>query len=178
MRRVVILCAVTLAASAGVATIAGGQSGGAPESGTFTYELVTKFSAKASPTSNPGNNPALPRDRGRQNAGDINAQFGRIVLDGKAAGTEHTVLTWTRTGKGRRGRNETLLLDSVADFGNGDQLVLQGLQGRNLHPRTPVVVVGGAGRFAGADGTALIEEVGFNERTRTLREKVTVTFTP
>ncbi len=178
MRRVVILGAVTLVASASLAALAGGQSGGAPESGTFTYEVVTKFSAKASPTSNPGNNPALPRDPKRQNAADINAQFGRIILDGKAAGTEHTVLTWTRTGRGRTGRNETVLLDSVAYFDNGDQLVLQGLQGRNLDPDTPVAVVGGSGRYAGADGTALIEEISFTERTRTLRERVTVTFTP
>ncbi len=38
--------------------------------------------------------------------------------------------------------------------------------------------VGRTGKYAGADGTATIESLSFNERTLTAYERVTVTFTP
>ena len=175
MRRAVAASAVVLAASAGLATMADGQDAGAPQSGTFTYEVVTKFSARPSATSNPGVNPALPRDPDRMNAGDMWGLNARIVINGRAAGRSHAVLTWTRLGKGRQQRGGAHLIEVVEDFGNGDTLVYEGLQVNS--PRDiPLAVVGGTGRYAGADGTVTLEEISF--RRNTLRERVTVTFTP
>lgn len=177
MRKAIAVGAVALAASAGLATMAGGQSAGAPESGTFSYEVVTKFSSKPSPTSNPGVNPARPRDADRQNPADINALTARIFVDGKAAGRSHAVLTWTYLGRGRQQRGGGNIIDVVDDFGNDDTIAYRGLQVNS--PRDiPLAVLGGTGRFSGADGTAVIEEISVNERTRTVRERVTVTFTP
>ena len=177
MKRALGVGAVALAVSAGVATVAGGQSGGAPESGTFTYEIVTKFNSEPSPTSNPGVNPARPRDPDRQNAGDIQAFNYRIVTDGKATGRGHAVRTWTRLGRGRQARGEGSIIQAVDDFGGADTLAYTGVlvgSPRNI----PLAVTGGTGRFAGADGTVMVEVISFKEKTLTLREKITVTFTP
>ena len=179
MKRAVAAGAVALAASVGLAAMADGQSGGAPESGTFTYEVVTKFSAgaKASPTSNPGVNPARPRDPDRQNPADINALTARIFVDGKAVGRSHIVLTWTYLGRGRQQRGEGFIAEVVEDFGRGDTLVYEGVQTNNPGV-DPLAVVGGTGKYAGADGTVAFEQISFKEKTRTLRERATVTFTP
>ena len=175
MNKAVAAGAVVVAAAVGAATVADGQSAGAPESGTFTYEVETKFSARPSPTSNPGVNPALPRDPDRMNAGDMWGLNARILVDGKAAGRSHAVLTWTRLGRGRQERGGAHVIHVVEDFGNGDTLVYDGVQVNS--PRDiPLAVVGGTGKYAGADGTATIEEI--SARGRTLRERVTVTFTP
>jgi hypothetical protein len=177
MKRAVAAGAVALAASVGIAAMADGQSGGAPESGTFTYEVVSKFSAKASPTSNPGVNPARPRDPDRQNPADINALTARIFVNGKAAGRSHIVLTWTYLGRGRRQRGGGLIAEVVEDFGRGDTLVYEGVQTNNPGV-DPLAVVGGTGKYAGADGTVAFEQISFKEKARTLRERATVTFTP
>jgi hypothetical protein len=157
--------------------MADGQSGGAPESGTFTYEVVTKFSAKPSPTSNPGVNPARPRDPDRQNPADINTLTARIFVNGKAAGRSHIVLTWTYLGRGRRQRGEAYIAEVVEDFGQGDTLVYEGVQTNNPGV-DPLALVGGTGKYAGANGTVSFEQTSFKEKTRTLRERATVTFTP
>lgn len=177
MKRAVAAGAVALAASVGLAAMAGGQSGGAPESGTFTYEVVTKFSAKPSPTANPGVNPARPRDPDRQNPADINALTARIFVNGKAAGRSHIVLTWTYLGRGRRQRGEAYIAEVVEDFGQGDTLVYEGVQTNNPGV-DPLAVVGGTGKYAGANGTVSFEQISFKEKARTLRERATVTFTP
>ena len=175
MIKAVATSALALAAAVGVATVADGQSAGAPESGTFTYEVETTFSARPSPTSNPGVNPALPRDPDRMNRGDMWGLNAKIFVEGKAAGRSHVVAIWTRHGKGRQERGAANIIHVVEDFGNGDTLVLDGVQVNS--PRDiPLAVVGGTGNYAGADGTAVIEEISF--RGRTLRERVTVTFTP
>ncbi len=173
MRRAVAAGAVVLAAGGGVATMADGQSAGAPQSGTLSYEVVTKFSARPSPTSNPGVNPAHPRDADRMNPGDMWGLNARILVDGKAAGRSHAVLTWTRLGRGQEQRGGAHLIEVVDDFGNGDTLVYEGVQ-VNAPRDIPLAVVGGTGRYAGADGTVTFEEISF--RGNTLRERVTVTF--
>jgi hypothetical protein len=177
MKRAVAAGVLALAASVGLAAMAGGQSGGAPESGTFTYEVVTKFSAKPSSTSNPGVNPARPRDPDRQNPADINALTARIFVNGKAAGRSHIVLTWTYVGRGRRHRGEAYIAEVVEDFGQGDTLVYEGVQTNNPGV-DPLAVVGGTGKYAGANGTVSFEQISFKEKARTLRERATVTFTP
>ena len=169
--------AAALAAAAGVATVAQGQAQAAPESGTLTYEVVTKFSARPSPTSNPGVNPARPRDPDRQNPADMLALNARIVMDRKTVGRSHIVITHTYLGRGRQQRGGAAIENVVEDFGNGDTLTYQGLV--KATGRADVLsVVGGTGRYAGADGTVKIEEISFNERRRVARERLTVTFTP
>lgn len=177
MKKAVAVGAVALAASAGLATMAGGQSAGAPEAGTFTYDVVLKFDTKPSPTSNPGNNPALPRDPRRANPADINAFTGRIRVDGKRVGRSHFVITYTYLGRGREQRGGANIIHGVEDFGNGDTLIYEGVQVRSSRD-IPLAIVGGTGKYAGADGTLVFQELSFNERKRTVVERATVTFTP
>jgi hypothetical protein len=120
-------------------------------------------------------NPVLPREPDRMNSGDMWGLKAKIFVDGKAAGKSHAVLIWTRRGKGRQERGSASILHAVEDFGNGDTLVYEGLQVNS--PRDiPLAVVGGTGKYAGADGSATLEEISFEGRT--LRERVTVTVTP
>jgi hypothetical protein len=109
------------------------------------------------------------------NAGDMWGLNAKIFVEGKAAGRSHAVLTWTRLGRGRQERGAANILHVVEDFGNGDTLVYEGVQVNS--PRDiPLAVVGGTGKYAGADGTAAIKEISASGRT--LRETVTVTFMP
>lgn len=119
---------MALLAAAGLATVADGQGAGPPESGTFTYDLVTRFDDAPSPTSNPGVNPARPRDPDRQNPADIQARTGRIYVNGERAGRSHAVLTWIYLGRGRQQRGGGLIIKVVEDFGGDDTLVYEGLE--------------------------------------------------
>ena len=177
VRKTVLAGAVALAATAVTAALAEGQDGGAPELGTLTYDVVTRFSREPSPTSNPGVNPARPRDPDRQNPADLLALNARIVMGGKVVGRSHIVITHTYLGRGRQQRGGAAIEHVVEDFGGGNTLSYQGVVKNS--PRPDVLsVVGGTGRYAGADGTVKIEEISFDERRRIARERLTVTFTP
>ncbi len=128
MKRAVAGGAIALIAAAGLVTVADGQSAVPPESGTFTYDLLTRFDNAPSPTSNPGVNPARPRDPDRRNPADINARTGRIYVNGELTGRSHAVLTWTYLGRGRQQRGAGLIIKVVEDFGGNDTLIYAGLE--------------------------------------------------
>lgn len=65
----------------------------------------------------------------------------------------------------------------MEDFGGNDTLIYEGLE-TNDSRENPLAVVGGTGKYAGADGTATVRELSINERTLTAYERITVTFTP
>jgi hypothetical protein len=164
--------AATVAVGVGGATIAGGQDGAGPPTGTMSFKVRMQDQRNLR-----GINPAVPRDRERPKVADLMAASATVLAtEGQPIGRVHLVDVTTFEGARRyRGGAEALSI-SMIDLGN-DDLLFAMCRASDDERSNPCALTGGTGRFAGARG--FVRDTGPPQRTKEgFRVNTVVTFIP
>jgi hypothetical protein len=168
---------VLLAVGAGAtaATIAGGQSGAGPPTGTLSFKVRLNTSASRN-----GINPAVPRDKKRPKVADMTASNADLLsTDGRKIGVGHDFDVTTYEGAKKYKGKALFYGNAVLDFGSGNFLFEQCVR-EDSPTNNSCAVIGGTGIYAGARGVA-VEDAnhGVEDKTnRTFTFTVNVTFVP
>lgn len=174
-RALIAAGALALALAAGVTTIAGGQGGAGPPTGTLTFKVQVTMQPNRH-----GINPAVPRDKKRPKVADLMADNGDILsMDGQKIGIGHDFGVTTFEGAKKYKGKAIDLGTTAVDFGAGNFLFMHCI--REDSPTNNIcAVVGGTGRYAGARGSAVEDAVHGVEdkKKKTFTFPVTVTFLP
>jgi hypothetical protein len=168
---------ILLAVGAGAvaATMAGGESGAGPPTGTLAFKVQIGPQA-----SRDGINPAVPRDKKRPKVADLSAANADVLsLDGRKIGRAHDFDVTTYEGAKKYKGKAIFYGNSIIDFGAGNFLFAQCIR-EDSPTNNNCAVIGGTGIYAGARGTAVedSEHAVVDEKNKTFTFTVTVTFVP
>lgn len=172
-RALIAAGALALALAAGATTIAGGQGGAGPPTGTLTFKVQVTMQPNRQ-----GINPAVPRDKKRPKVADMMVDNADILsMDGHKIGIGHDFAVTTFEGA-KKYRGKAIGLGTTAvDFAAGNFLFMHCIR-EDSPTNNLCAVVGGTGRYAGARGSAVEDAVHGVEdkKKKTFTFPVTVTF--
>ena len=164
---------LAVAAGAGAATIAGGQSGTGPPTGTLSFKVRVDLK----PSRN-GINPATPRDKKRPKVADLNANNADLLsMDGRKIGLGHDFDVTTYEGAKKYKGKALFLGNTLLDFGGGNFLFEQCVR-EDSPTNNTCAIIGGTGIYAGARGVG-IEDTNHgveDRKAKTFTFPVTITF--
>jgi hypothetical protein len=174
-RALVAAGALALALAAGATTVAGGQGGAGPPTGTLAFKVQVNLRPN-----HQGINPAVPRNKRRPKVADLMAGNGDLLsTDGQKIGIGHDFGVTTFEGA-KKYKGKAIAIGTTAmDFGSGNFLFFHCIR-EDSPTNNSCAVVGGTGRYAGARGSAVEDTVHAVEdkKNKTLTFPVTVTFMP
>ena len=174
-RSLIAAGAAVLALGVGGATIAGGQGGAGPPTGTLSFKVQIEDKRSFH-----GINPAVPRNKKRPKVADLSADNAVVLsTNDQKIGRAHNFDITTFEGAKKYKGKAVSIGNPVVDLGGGNMLFFQCIR-EDSPTNNNCAVIGGTGSYSGARGSAIedFENGVEDKKNKTFTLPVNVTFLP